>query len=121
MKDAYSFDATDAGADESYWKMYEAYGRIFRRCGLRFRAVEAESGPIGGSFSHEFMVLAASGEDAIVSCDRCDYAANVERAEVAPPGGSGVATTDLPLERVHTPGMRTVEEVCEFLRVGPSG
>src|SRR5210317_890752 len=74
MKDAYSFDVDDAGADVSYKKMYDAYRRIFERCGLKFRAVEADSGAIGGSFSHEFMVLAETGEDAIVSCNCCDYA-----------------------------------------------
>ncbi len=121
MKDAYSFDASDRGAEESYRKMYEAYCRIFRRCGLRFRAVEAESGPIGGSYSHEFMVLAASGEDAIVSCDRCEYAANVERAEVASRREDPrPAAVPAPVEAVHTPGMRTVEEVCGFLHVEPS-
>jgi prolyl-tRNA synthetase len=77
MKDGYSFDAEEAGAEESYRQMWEAYSKIFTRCGLRFRAVEADSGPIGGSFSHEFMVLADTGEDTIVSCDTCDYAANM--------------------------------------------
>ena len=120
MKDAYSFDCDDRGAEVSYGKMYQAYTRIFQRSGLRFRAVEAETGAIGGSFSHEFMVLADSGEDAIASCDRCDYAANVERAELSPPqeaaftGGSGA-----PIQEVATPGMRTVEEVCGFLGVEP--
>ena len=70
MKDAYSFDLEDAGADSSYRKMYQAYRNIFNRCGLKYRSVEADSGTIGGNFSHEFMVLAKSGEDAIVSCDR---------------------------------------------------
>src|SRR5512133_2921478 len=84
MKDAYSFDVDSAAADLSYEKMYNAYVRIFERCGLKFRAVEADTGTIGGSASHEFMVLAESGEDAIVSCNACDYAANVEKAEVRP-------------------------------------
>jgi prolyl-tRNA synthetase len=119
MKDAYSFDATDQGAEESYWKMHEAYSRMFRRCGLRFRAVEADTGAIGGSFSHEFMVLAESGEDAIVSCNGCQYAANVERAEIAPTAVTPSEEAMLPLERVATPGMRTVEEVCGFLGVEP--
>ncbi len=120
MKDAYSFDATDAGAEESYRKMHEAYSRMFRRCGLRFRAVEADTGAIGGSFSHEFMVLADSGEDAIVSCNRCQYAANVERAEIAARHVSPSIEVALPLEKVTTPGMRTVGEVCGFLGVEPS-
>ena len=121
MKDAYSFDATEEGAEESYRKMYEAYSRIFQRAGLRFRAVEAETGAIGGSFSHEFMVLAESGEDAIVSCDRCSYAANVERAEIAPPEGPpDPGLEPKPMEVVSTPGMRTVEEVCGFLEAEPT-
>ncbi|RLA77994.1 MAG: proline--tRNA ligase [Deltaproteobacteria bacterium] len=119
MKDAYSFDADEAGAEESYRKMYEAYCRIFRRCGLRFRAVEADTGLIGGRFSHEFMVLASTGEDVIVSCDRCDYAANLERAEI---GDLPTPAEDEPLEElrsVETPGRRTVEEVTSFLGVPP--
>ena len=88
MKDAYSFDLDEAGADVAYEKMYQAYRRIFERCGLRFRAVEADTGNIGGSVSHEFMVLAESGEDAIVSCDSCEYAANVEKAETARPSAA---------------------------------
>ncbi|MGL5514594.1 MAG: proline--tRNA ligase, partial [Sporomusa sp.] len=84
MKDLYSFDRDEDGLDESYNKMYDAYSRIFTRCGLSFRAVEADSGAIGGSGSHEFMVLAESGEAAIVYCGSCDYAANVEKAELHP-------------------------------------
>src|SRR6185503_17952562 len=80
MKDAYSFDVNDEKATAAYDGMYEAYRRIFTRCGLDFRAVEADTGAIGGSRSHEFQVLADSGEDAIVACDNCDYAANVEQA-----------------------------------------
>jgi len=94
MKDAYSFDVDDAGADVSYKKMYDAYRRIFERCGLKFRAVEADSGAIGGSFSHEFMVLAETGEDAIVSCNCCDYAANVEKAELRAPTAEAPAPAD---------------------------
>ena len=82
MKDAYSFDLNEESADKSYSKMFDAYKRIFERCGLRFRAVEADSGNIGGSFSHEFMVLAETGEDVIMVCDDCDYAANIETAPV---------------------------------------
>ena len=118
MKDAYSFDIDDAGADLSYEKMYQAYRRIFKRCGLEFRAVEADSGAIGGSFSHEFMVLAETGEDAIVSCDSCDYAANVEKAELRPPVNKAPEPT-LPLEKVETPGMKTIEDVAAFLKEAP--
>ncbi len=85
MKDAYSFDRDEAGAEENYHKMYQAYSRIFERCGLEFKPVEADTGAIGGSFSHEFMVLADSGEDVIVYCDSCGYAANLEKAEIKPP------------------------------------
>jgi prolyl-tRNA synthetase len=100
--------------------MFEAYGRIFRRCGLDFRAVEADSGSIGGSYSHEFMVMADSGEDAVVFCTACDYAANLEKAEIAPPEKTpSVDEARLPLEEVHTPGVRTIEEVCAFLSVTP--
>ena len=118
MKDAYSFDIDDAGADLSYEKMYQAYRRIFKRCGLEFRAVEADSGAIGGSFSHEFMVLAETGEDAIVSCDSCDYAANVEKAELRPPTNKAPEPS-LPLEKVETPGMKTIEDVAAFLKEAP--
>ena len=121
MKDAYSFDVDDAGADRSYRAMVEAYNNIFRRCGLRFRAVEADTGSIGGSFSHEFMVLAETGEDQIVNCQACDYAANLEKAEVK---GEGDQKADKeaalnPLEEVETPDMRSVEEVTSFLAVSP--
>ena len=118
MKDAYSFDADEAGAEQSYNRMYDAYMRIFERCGLRFRAVEADTGLIGGRFSHEFMVLADTGEDAIVSCDTCAYAANIERAEVNTVTGE-VDEKLKGLERVQTPGKRSVEEVTEFLGVPP--
>ena len=118
MKDAYSFDADEEGAERSYWRMYEAYTRIFQRCGLKFRAVEADTGLIGGSFSHEFMVLADTGEDVIVSCSQCDYAANLERAEV----GKAVEEVDermKDLQKVRTPERKSVEEVVEFLGVPP--
>ncbi len=119
MKDAYSFDVDDAGAEVSYGKMYEAYRRIFTRCGLRFRAVQADSGAIGGSFSHEFMVLAKTGEDTIVVCSNCEYAANMEKAMVR------LVPRDNPepmaqLEKVETPGKRKVETVCEFLGIDPA-
>jgi len=117
MKDAYSFDVDDTAATVSYEKMYEAYKNIFTRCGLEFRPVEADSGSIGGSFSHEFMVLADTGEDTLVICSACDYAANSEKAAVA------AATVDesemLPLEKVETPGKRKVPAVCDFMNIRP--
>jgi prolyl-tRNA synthetase len=120
MKDAYSFDADEAGVDESYRKMYEAYNRIFTRCGLKFRAVEADTGNIGGSFSHEFMVMADTGEDAVIFCTNFDYAANLEKAEVARPEKITIDKSKmLPMEEVHTPDVRTIEEVSEFLKVTP--
>ena len=118
MKDAYSFDVDEAGADIAYEKMNQAYRRIFQRLGLNFRAVEADTGAIGGSFSHEFMVLADSGEDAIVSCDSCDYAANVEKAEIRPSAAKAPAPTQ-ELSKVLTPARKTIEEVAEFLKVAP--
>ena len=120
MKDAYSFDIDEEGAEKSYHQMYRAYCAIFERCKLTFRAVEADTGPIGGSFSHEFMVLAETGEDCIFSCSACGYAANREKAEIgrsaeepsaAPPRGD--------LMRAETPQQRTVEEVTRFLRIKP--
>lgn len=119
MKDAYSFDVDEAGADVAYDKMYQAYRRIFERCGLRFRAVEADTGNIGGSSSHEFMVLADSGEDAIVSCDSCEYAANVEKAELRDAGATAPTPTEA-LSKVATPNQRTIEEVAAFLKVEPA-
>jgi len=116
MKDAYSFDVDSTAADDSYERMYQAYVRIFERCGLNFRAVEADSGTIGGSFSHEFMVLADSGEDAIVSCDSCRYAANVEKAE-SRPLQSALPGELLPLEKVPTPDMKTIADVAAFLKL----
>jgi prolyl-tRNA synthetase len=118
MKDAYSFDRDEAGAEESYRKMFEAYSVVFQRCGLQFKAVEADSGPIGGSFSHEFVVLADTGEDAVVNCPGCGYAANTEKAELPPPEKDG--SEPLPMEKVETPGMKSVEEVSGFLKVQPS-
>jgi prolyl-tRNA synthetase len=130
MKDAYSFDLDPEGAQKSYWAMYDAYKRVFERMELDFRAVEAETGYIGGSFSHEFMVLAESGEDAILFCTACDYAANVEKAEIfreegaaqalreSGPGSSGGKPCPA-LEPVLTEGKRTVDEVTRFLGVSP--
>ncbi|RII27862.1 MAG: proline--tRNA ligase [Geobacter sp.] len=119
MKDAYSFDVDSNAADLSYEKMYQAYRRIFQRCGLVFRAVEADTGSIGGTASHEFMVLAESGEDAIVSCSACEYAANVEKAE-SRVVESAEHAEPRPLEKVATPGRKTIEEVSEFLGVPAS-
>src|SRR5438067_13135641 len=116
MKDSYSFDIDAAGLDVSYKKHYEAYCRIFDRCGLKYKVVEADSGAMGGKESHEFMVRTPAGEDQIVSCDGCDYAANLEKAtsklekvtDLAPEGDGK------PL-LVHTPGFKTIDEVANFL------
>ena len=122
MKDAYSFDMDESGANKSYEIMHETYSNIFRRCGLGFRAVEADTGSIGGSFSHEFMVLAHAGEDQIINCLKCDYAANLEKAEVKDneqrPGSAD--NEDMkPFEEVETPDKKTVEEVTSFLSISP--
>jgi prolyl-tRNA synthetase len=119
MKDAYSFDKDEAGAKISYQKMYDAYSRIFTRCGLTFRAVEADTGLIGGTSSHEFMVLADTGEETIVYAESGAYAANVERAETLPPVGTS-SDAPRPLRKVPTPGVRSVEEVTAFLKVSPA-
>lgn len=120
MKDAYSFDADEAGAEASYRKMFDAYNRIFERCGLTFRPVEADSGTIGGSYSHEFLVIAESGEDAMAYCGTCGYAANLEKAESAKPEEIAPDKSAFgSLEEVHTPEVRTIEEVCQFLQVAP--
>ncbi|MCG0313716.1 MAG: proline--tRNA ligase, partial [Calditerricola sp.] len=117
MKDAYSFDVDEAGLDKSYQAMYEAYMRIFTRCGLKFRAVEADAGAIGGTSTHEFMVLSDVGEDTLAYCTNCSYAANLEKAEVAAPRvdkpSGGVAER----QRVATPGVRTVAELVAHLGV----
>jgi len=122
MKDAYSFDVDEEGANRSYEAMYEAYTRIFERCGLKFRAVEADTGTIGGSYSHEFMVLAETGEDQIIKCTGCDYAANLERAEVKK--SQTLPEQEVkelnPIIEVDTPGIKTVEDVTAFLSVSPS-
>ncbi len=118
MKDAYSFDESKAGLDASYKRMYEAYCRIFSRCGLPYVAVEAESGPIGGDASHEFMVQTDAGEDMLVRCFRCGYAANSERAEFADIPQDDAAME--PMKEVHTPSQRTIDEVTEFLGLLPS-
>lgn len=118
MKDAYSFDVDEAGANTSYEKMYAAYQRIFQRCGLDFRAVDADTGTIGGSFSHEFMVLAETGEDTIVCCTSCSYAANMEKAPCR--ALAGADEEPRPMEKVETPGKRKVEAVCDFLGIAPA-
>ncbi len=119
MKDAYSFDVDEAGANKSYEAMYEAYSRIFERCGLKFRAVEADTGTIGGSYSHEFMVLAETGEDRMINCTKCHYAANLERAEINK--GDDFPDVDdtqmKSLEEVDTPDIKTVEDVTSFLEI----
>ena len=116
MKDAYSFHIDQASLEQTYQVMYESYSRIFTRLGLDFRAVQADSGAIGGSVSHEFHVLAESGEDAIVFSSSGEYAANVERAEaIAPAGKRAAATADMAV--VDTPGQHTIDELCIFLKV----
>ncbi|MFZ0733420.1 MAG: proline--tRNA ligase [Candidatus Sulfotelmatobacter sp.] len=120
MKDSYSFDIDAAGLDVSYKKHYEAYCRIFDRCGLKYMVVEADSGAMGGKESHEFMVRTPAGEDQIVSCDECNYAANLEKAtsrlqDVPDLSAFGDGK---PLE-VHTPGQKTIEDVAKFLGVSP--
>src|SRR5580700_4359890 len=120
MKDAYSFDIDAAGLDVSYKKHYETYCRIFDRCGLKYMVVEADSGAMGGKESHEFMVRTPAGEDQIVSCDGCDYAANVEKATSKLEAVQDLASEGdgKPLE-VHTPGQKTIEDVARFLKVSP--
>ena len=115
MKDAYSFDRDEAGLDVSYKSMYDAYTNVFNRCGLTFRPVEADSGAIGGSGSHEFMVIAESGEAEIVYCTECDYAANVEKAEMH----VIEAADEAALERaeVETPNCKSIADVCAFLNM----
>jgi prolyl-tRNA synthetase len=121
MKDAYSFDRDEAGSEKSYEVMYQTYARIFERCGLTFRAVEADAGLIGGNFSHEFMVLAETGEDAIAACDRCGYGANVERAEAKAPAAEPRNRPNVPAaEEVSTPRQHTVADVAERLGVPAS-
>ena len=125
MKDLYSFDVNEEALDISYEKMIGAYQRIYERCGLDSVVVEADSGAIGGKESHEFMVIAESGEDLILSCPKCDYAANVEKAESVKPrggevGGGSEKSEMLPMEEVATPGKITIEELANFLDVTES-
>ncbi len=123
MKDAYSFDTSIEALNESYEKMYAAYCRIFDQCGLDYLPVEAESGPIGGDVSHEFMIPAENGEDSVAHCTACGYAANLERADVGI--DSGIGSDAAPnavlqsIEKVDTPGASTIEQVCDFLKCKP--
>lgn len=119
MKDLYSFDKDEEGLETSYQKMYQAYTNIFTRCGLKFRPVEADSGAIGGNVTHEFMVLAENGEASIVYCDDCDYAANIEIAPCQPVEIGNEKEDIKPLEKVHTPNVRTIDEIVKFLNVNP--
>lgn len=118
MKDAYSFDVDEKSAEISYEKMFDAYKRIFERCGLNFRAVEADSGNIGGSLSHEFMVLAETGEDSIMTCNKCNFAANIESTPLIAEGDAS-SKDFLKLETVKTPSMVSVAEVSKFLKTNP--
>lgn len=114
MKDGYSFDINEEKAKESYWKMYEAYNSIFSRCGLKFKPVDAATGAIGGDMSHEFQVLADAGEDLILSCNKCGYAANLEKARTKVI--SGIDGQEMKsLNEVHTPSMKAVEDVAKFM------
>ncbi|WP_456465629.1 proline--tRNA ligase [Desulfurobacterium sp.] len=121
MKDAYSFHVSDEDAEREYWNMYETYSRIFKRMGLNFRAVEADTGEIGGKFSHEFMVIADTGEGKLVYCEKCGYAASTEKAEqykaVIPEDRESLFNS---VEEVYTPDVKSIEDVAKFLRVKES-
>ncbi len=120
MKDAYSFDTSVEGLNASYEKMYAAYCRIFERCGLDYLAVEAESGPIGGDASHEFMVLADNGEDSVVHCAACGYGANLERAEIGERAASAaVVPSEGAPKKVDTPNVGSIEQVSKLLGCKP--
>jgi len=120
MKDSYSFDIDAAGLDVSYKKHYDAYCRIFDRCGLKYMVVEAHSGAMGGTQSHEFMVRTPAGEDQVVSCEQCTYAANMEKAtsKLAPVEDLAAEGNGTPVE-VHTPGQKTIDDVARYLGVSP--
>ncbi|GAE29282.1 prolyl-tRNA synthetase [Halalkalibacter hemicellulosilyticusJCM 9152] len=120
MKDAYSFDTSEEGLDESYKAMYEAYKRIFSKCGLDFRAVEADSGAIGGTDTHEFMVLSEIGEDTIAYSDGSDFAANIEIAPVKAVVTNHNEQQVLDVEKKETPNVKTIEEVTAFFNVDAS-
>ncbi|MCX8127943.1 MAG: proline--tRNA ligase [Synergistetes bacterium] len=118
MKDLYSFDRDEEGMKKSYEAMYDAYCRVFKRCGLAFKVVEADPGAIGGTSSHEFMVLAKTGEEEIIYCDDCDYAANTNQAtSVVPDIDFSSNEEERGLEKVYTPGAKTIEEVASFLGI----
>lgn len=117
MKDAYSFNPSLQSLNETYEKMYAAYCRIFDRCGLEYLPVEAESGPIGGDASHEFMIPAENGEDTVLHCGECGYAANQERAEVRSRDCPRPDVPEQPLRKVATPGASTIEQVSAFLKI----
>src|SRR5918995_2642689 len=120
MKDAYSFHVDDADADREYWRMFEAYKRIFRRLGVKFRPVEADSGAIGGSFTHEFHVLAGSGEDAILSCTACEYTSNAEKTEAPAISYPYLSEPVSELRQAHffTPGIVQMEEQAKAFKDG---
>ena len=120
MKDAYSFDVNEMGAEKSYINMFNAYKSIFDRCGLTYKAVEADSGNIGGSFSHEFMVLAETGEDLVLSCNCCDFAANVETTSIKEPEALMKNVGLISPEEISTPKMTSVDDVASFLKVSSS-
>jgi prolyl-tRNA synthetase len=127
MKDAYSFDLDDAGLDKSYNDMGSAYRRIFKRCGLSVISVKADSGAMGGSGSEEFMVESEIGDNTLLFCKNCDYAANVEKAEcendftprLALDEAKAAAASTPPIEKIDTPEVRTIDELCAFLKTGP--
>lgn len=120
MKDAYSFDRDDKCLNESYDKMYEAYSNIFKRCGLNAIAVEADTGAMGGDVSHEFVILSEAGEDSVIICDKCSYAANLAKAECIRTTHDARRTTNLELlGEVNTPGTTTIEKVSKLLKIDP--
>jgi prolyl-tRNA synthetase len=123
MKDAYSFDVDEKGMGRSYQAMYDAYNRIYSRAELKFMPVEADTGLMGGDVSHEFMAVSPYGEDSVVTCSKCSYAANKEKAECPSPADSGWSGREtqelLPLQEVATPGAHTIEQVSEMLKVSP--
>ncbi|MEI8242740.1 MAG: proline--tRNA ligase [bacterium] len=120
MKDAYSFDTSLEAADASYQAMYDAYVRIFRRCGLRTKPVEADTGDIGGKWSHEFMVMADAGEDGIVECAACAYAANQEKAERRSPAAPAILAASPPIQEIPTPGAHTIDQVAAAIKCAPA-
>lgn len=120
MKDAYSFGATEEDLDKDYKAMYEAYSKIIERMGLKYKVVEADTGLIGGNFSHEFMILANNGEEIIAYCDKCGYAANIDNAKYAlKESSTGIAKTDVDetkkMEEIYTPNIKTIEDLVNFL------